>query len=102
MEIDKIKIWLDVWVIGMDMMLRIVRNIYGFKIFFQDNRILSWSIHHLFEPETTYLIMNMRIPAVAVDKLIWNLTRNVIFTLKSTYNKLREISLGNLQVSLKI
>ncbi|XP_026459824.1 uncharacterized protein LOC113360536 [Papaver somniferum] len=45
---------------------------------------------------------DMRIPLVADDKFIWNLTKNGIFTLKSTYNKLHEESLGAIQVSTTI
>ncbi|XP_026422282.1 uncharacterized protein LOC113318323 [Papaver somniferum] len=59
-------------------------------------------VQQLFETDTAHLILNTRIPIVAEGKLVWNLTRNGNFTLKSAYKKLHEISLGDTEVSVNI
>ncbi|XP_026399479.1 uncharacterized protein LOC113295355 [Papaver somniferum] len=107
---NKIKIWLDVWVPGMDTpptpkqgVADSEHYIWVKDIFLQD--ISQWNselLHHLFDSNVMDLILNMRIPTEAEDKLIWNLTHNGVFTLKSTYNRLHELSMGNLQTSNKI
>ncbi|XP_026460009.1 uncharacterized protein LOC113360757 [Papaver somniferum] len=59
-------------------------------------------VQYLFDSETADLIPNMRISAVAEDRLIWCLTRNGKFSMKSAYNKVFELSLGDTEISLKI
>ncbi|XP_026441776.1 uncharacterized protein LOC113340941 [Papaver somniferum] len=53
------------------------------ELILQDSQ--NWNtelIQHLFEEHTVELIMRMRIPSFAKDKLIWKLTNNGAFTLK--------------------
>ncbi|XP_026385109.1 uncharacterized protein LOC113280738 [Papaver somniferum] len=68
----------------------------------EDNQWNASLVQQLFDSETANLILQMRIPTATKGKLIWNLTRNGHFSLKSAYNKLHEISLGDTDVSLMI
>ncbi|XP_026406880.1 uncharacterized protein LOC113302224 [Papaver somniferum] len=42
-------------------------------------------INDLFDSNTASLILNMRIPRCSKDKLVWTLTKNGFFTVKSAY-----------------
>ncbi|XP_026428270.1 uncharacterized protein LOC113324157 [Papaver somniferum] len=107
---NKIKIWLDVWIPGMSKpptpkhgVTDSEQYIWVMDLFLQDSS--QWNselLHHLFDSNVVDLILNLRIPTAAEDKLIWSLIHNGFFTLKSAYNKLHELSLGNLQTFDKI
>lgn len=107
---DKIKIWLDVWIAGMDSPPVPRNEIMDSENFIWVQELIindgsQWNeelVMHLFDTPTANLILDMRIPSSAEDKLIWSLTRNGVFTLKSAYNKLFDESRGTQQSSIFI
>ncbi|XP_026451380.1 uncharacterized protein LOC113351652 [Papaver somniferum] len=89
----KIKIWLDVWILGMTEpptprqdAVHSENYIWVLELIIQeDNQWNSILVQQLFDPETASLILQMRLPTTTEDKLICNPTRNGIFSLKSRY-----------------
>lgn len=92
-------IWRDRWVLGIedtlfpaaDTTLNI--NDYNFVSDLIDTETKTWKadiILNLFHVEDASRILCIRIPQSTDDKLIWTLTNNRQFSVKSSYRKLRD------------
>ncbi|XP_026399279.1 uncharacterized protein LOC113295145 [Papaver somniferum] len=90
----RINIWMDNWVIGLghppvsaDGLVNTVSYTYGSDIFHEGTR--NWKespIHYLFEPISASKILDMNVPVIGNDTLIWFLDRKGLFSVKSVYN----------------
>ncbi|XP_026429794.1 uncharacterized protein LOC113326221 [Papaver somniferum] len=93
---DKIKIWMDTWITGMDEppvprqgVTDSESYIWVNELFTHDGR--QWNIdliRHLFDAATTNLVIGMRISVAVADKLIWKLTRNCLSDILHTKERL--------------
>ncbi|XP_026450975.1 uncharacterized protein LOC113351141 [Papaver somniferum] len=91
--------WKDNWIAGK---YEPPISITEFKVFVKYNTVYDLidentkagkvdNVHQLFSPEDAHKILTMRIPANNTDRLVWTLTKNGKFTVKSAYRKLVDI-----------
>ncbi|XP_026396445.1 uncharacterized protein LOC113291087 [Papaver somniferum] len=107
---NKIKIWLDIWIIGMDNPPSLRAEITDTEDYIWVMKLIqpngkAWNLQllqHIFDQQTMDMITKMRISPSVEDKLMWKLTRHGGFTLKTSYKKIYEHNLVDVQVSTEI
>lgn len=95
----KVLTWKDNWIVGKqdpptsiaDFELAVTYSTVS-DLIDADTKVWKATIvHQLFSADDAVKILSMRIPAYSTDRLIWTLTRNGQFTVKSAYKKMVDI-----------
>lgn len=105
---QKIKIWEDIWVPDMNQPPipkgQAIDDAQHYTVVSQliNSDSGTWKtdvVNSIFEDETARKILGIRVPINSKDRLVWTLTRNGTFTVRSAYHKLVQLKTGNQQPS---